>query len=155
MRRIAGVTPLVIAAVVSIPACERDQDDAVVPADLVGQHDIATEHGGTTVAPTPAPVIPVAIANCQRRREVRPAAIVLTCADNNMIIDRITWDSWTDTGAFGRGMESRSVCHPDCASAPRQSFPVAIELTMPLDGIFTTLTKTPDGGAPEVLPLSG
>ncbi|MEV6278455.1 hypothetical protein [Nocardia sp. NPDC051832] len=152
MRRIAGVTPLVIAVVVAIPACGRDQDDAIAQADMVGQHEFATEH--TTSTPPP-PVPAVALLNCLRQPQIRPAAIVLSCADSNMIIDRITWDSWTDTAASGRGMESRSVCHPDCASAPRQSFPVAVELTMPRDGVFTTLTKTPDGGVPEILPLSG
>ncbi|GAB2641061.1 hypothetical protein [Nocardia goodfellowii] len=158
MRRIAAVIPLVIAAVVStaaLSACGRDQSDAVAAADPAGAHDVATEHSPAPATPAPAPVIAVAVLNCQRQPEIRPAAIILTCADRNMIIDRIRWDSWTDSGASGRGMESRSVCHPDCASAPRQSFPVTVELTMPADGVFTTLTKTPDGGAPEVLPLSG
>ncbi|MFC9894131.1 hypothetical protein ACFVMC_10600 [Nocardia sp. NPDC127579] len=150
MRRLAAVTPLAAVALLAL-ACTPDRSTART-AELVGRHD-AEEHSPAEAAPTTMPVSSVRIANCRRQPRVRPNEIVLTCADANMIIDRITWDSWTDTGATGRGVESRSVCHPDCGTAPRLSFPVAIELSAPLDGVFTTLTKTPDGGVSEVLPI--
>ncbi|MEV0245490.1 hypothetical protein AB0H76_02750 [Nocardia sp. NPDC050712] len=156
MRRLAAVTPFaaaVLAAIPALAACGPARHDAAPTAELVRQPETEMEHSPAAPAPTTMPISSVRIVNCLSQPRIRPSEIVLTCADANMIIDRMVWDSWTDSGAFGRGMESRSVCHPDCASAPRQSFPVAVELSAPVDGLFTTLTKTPDGGVPEVLPI--
>ncbi|MEU8899029.1 hypothetical protein [Nocardia sp. NPDC048505] len=153
MRRLVVVTLCTALAIPALTACQRDRLDVGRSAELAGRPEGGESHHPASQAPTPVPPPAVRVVNCLSRPQIRPADIVLTCADRNMIIDRITWDGWTEATAFGRGMESRSSCHPDCGTAPRLSFPVAVELSNPIDGLFTTLTKTPDGGVPEVLPI--
>jgi hypothetical protein len=59
----------------------------------------------------------------------KPGAIVLACADNGLGVQRITWTSWTATGATGRGTLWEKLCQPNCAEGKIGYYPVQVTLS--------------------------
>ncbi|MFE2996253.1 hypothetical protein ACFXG4_14705 [Nocardia sp. NPDC059246] len=102
---------------------------------------------------TPTPANPAEVKDCHSQPQTRPSAIIITCADGNHSVSDITWSSWTDSSARGTGTEHRNTCTPSCAEGQKESMPVTVELTTPVNGIFTQMTLDSGNGKPETQPL--
>ncbi|WP_225724828.1 MULTISPECIES: hypothetical protein [unclassified Nocardia] len=118
-RRAVAVSVIAVPALTGTAGCVLHQIRADVP------------RSGTT-----------AVLNCVSRARVRPSDIPITCADPNHFITGITWDSWDDTSAHGRGTDDRNLCVPDCAADKRQAVEVELDLSNPINGVFTLVTIT-------------
>ena len=58
----------------------------------------------------------VVVLNCLGRAQVRPRKFIITCADANDYLTRLTWSTWGPRVALGRGVEWVNNCSPNCAS---------------------------------------
>ncbi|WP_214319724.1 hypothetical protein [Nonomuraea sediminis] len=76
---------------------------------------------GTTV------VRQAGLVNCVSTVE-RPASIVLTCADANYVLERLTWSAWGGPTARAAGVARVNTCDPDCADGRFVSYPVEVTL---------------------------
>jgi hypothetical protein len=54
------------------------------------------------------------VGNCTKS-QVRPAAIIIACADDNLSLTRLHWSSFGATTAHGSGEYYVNDCTPDCA----------------------------------------
>lgn len=61
-------------------------------------------------------VAPVSVVDCLNNYSTSPSNIIITCADANMGVEKINWDSWNTIEATGRGIFYENNCNPDCAS---------------------------------------
>jgi hypothetical protein len=61
--------------------------------------------------------------------EKKPATITITCADGGISVNKITWNSWSNSGASGTGTFSENLCEPSCAEGKVVSAPVTISLS--------------------------
>jgi hypothetical protein len=59
---------------------------------------------------------------------VAPARMVLTCADANTYLEDLTWTTWGDKIATGRGTLVENTCTPDCVAGKFVSEPAAVAL---------------------------
>lgn len=78
-------------------------------------------------AATSVPTVPT---DCVHQR-VRPARIVIACADGNFALTRLSWTSWTRRHAVATGTAVINLCDPTCAGGRFASFPVNVELRRP------------------------
>jgi hypothetical protein len=83
-----------------------------------------------TATATAAP-LPV-FGGCTSRVGVRPASIVMACADGNFYVTRIRWTRWTARTAAGTGTGHLNDCRPNCAAGHFHTYRVAITLSHPL-----------------------
>ena len=95
---------------------------------------------------------PVVI-NCSQPPQVKPEHIILTCADATLAVDKIVWNSWTNDGATGHGVEFQDNCVPNCAQGSATYAPVTITLTgaTPPDFRYPARwspTRTPESRTP-------
>jgi serine/threonine protein kinase len=75
---------------------------------------------------------------------MKPAEIAYS-GDSTNIVSKITWTSWTATGATGQGTTDINSCNPNCAQAPPSIVPATVTLSDPVDGKFTKMTETRNG----------
>jgi hypothetical protein len=68
---------------------------------------------------------------------VRPATIILACADANVELTRLRWTSFGGSTARATGDYTYNGCMPDCAAGHFHSYPIAVVLSAP--------RKCPDG----------
>jgi hypothetical protein len=61
------------------------------------------------------------------------------------VVTKISWSTWTATGASGTGTSDINSCNPSCAQAPVKLVPTTITLSAPVNGQFTQMTETRDG----------
>jgi hypothetical protein len=61
-------------------------------------------------------VAPVSVVDCLDKYATNPSDIIITCADANMGVEKIEWESWNTVEASGRGVFYENDCNPDCAS---------------------------------------
>ncbi len=66
-------------------------------------------------------------------------------ADSTNDLTNITWSSWTTTSATGSGTWTYESCDPDCANGPTTPYPATIQLSQPVNGVFTAMTETTSG----------
>lgn len=66
---------------------------------------------------------------CAHKPEVRPASIVVACADANFYVDHLHWTSWGSQAAVGVGTGHRNDCKPNCAAGHFHSFPLHVRLS--------------------------
>lgn len=59
----------------------------------------------------------------------KPKSIVVTCADANFMIKKITYSSYGTKSAKGSGTASVNGCDPNCAAGTFQSYPVTFALS--------------------------
>ena len=59
---------------------------------------------------------PVFVFDCVDEHDARPVELIITCADANMGVRNIMWDSWNTLEASGKGEFFENDCEPDCAS---------------------------------------
>jgi serine/threonine protein kinase len=75
---------------------------------------------------------------------MKPTEIAYSGDATNVVI-KITWSSWTATGASGQGTSDIDSCNPNCAQAPPSLVPTTVTLSAPVNGRFTKMTETRNG----------
>jgi hypothetical protein len=75
---------------------------------------------------------------------MKPTEIAYS-GDATNVVTKITWSSWTSTGASGQGTSDIDSCNPNCAQAPPSLVPTTVTLSAPVNGRFTTMTETRNG----------
>ena len=68
------------------------------------------------------------VVNCQFKPQVRPTAMILTCADANDVLTGLHWVSWGTGAAFATGIEQINDCTPYCAAGKFINYPVLVDL---------------------------
>lgn len=68
------------------------------------------------------------VGNCTKS-QVRPSAIIIACADDNLSLTRLRWSSFGGTTAHGSGEYYVNDCTPDCAAGRFHSYPIELVLT--------------------------
>jgi hypothetical protein len=68
------------------------------------------------------------VINCQFKPQVRPSAMILTCADANDVLTGLHWVSWGTRAAFATGIEQINDCTPYCAAGKFINYPVLVDL---------------------------
>ena len=111
---------------------------------------------GAIALPATAAAAPgdTTIVNCRGNQVVKPKQIVITCADAQISIVKITWTSWTANEARGRGTLAWNTCLPtDCADGIVQTYRARITLGGVASGpdgtVFSQVRLAfPNGGGP-------
>jgi hypothetical protein len=88
------------------------------------------------IAVTTAPASPsqphfagcVSFVSATATGRVRPASIVLACADANFYVDKIRWSNWGPRSATGLGTGHQNDCTPYCAAGKFHAYPLSIRL---------------------------
>ena len=75
---------------------------------------------------------------------MKPSEIAYS-GDATNVVTKITWSSWTATGATGTGTSDIDSCVPNCAAAPPDYVTTTITLSVPVGGKFTQMTETRNG----------
>jgi hypothetical protein len=57
---------------------------------------------------------------------VKPRNFVLTCADANSVLAKLSWTSWTPALASATGLLAENDCTPYCAAGHFHSFPAVV-----------------------------
>ena len=76
------------------------------------------------------------VGNCTAS-QVRPASIVLACADANSALTRLHWRTFGGATARATGDFTYNDCTPSCVAGHTHSYPVAI--------VFSAPKRCPDG----------
>jgi hypothetical protein len=66
---------------------------------------------------------------CAHKPQVRPASIVIACADANFYVDHLRWKSWGKTIAVALGRGHQNDCTPNCAAGHFHAFPMNVRLS--------------------------
>jgi serine/threonine protein kinase len=93
----------------------------------------------TTSAPAALPLLTVGSYTGMKPTEIAYSG------DSTNIVSKITWTSWTATGATGQGTSDINSCNPNCAQAPIKLVPATVTLSAPVNGKFTKMTETRNG----------
>jgi hypothetical protein len=70
---------------------------------------------------------PFAPEDCSKPK-VRPDRIVISCADEGIFVDSITWISWGNRTAAGQGTLNVNTCRPNCAEGNFKQYPANLTL---------------------------
>lgn len=57
------------------------------------------------------------------------------CADAGAQLEHLAWDSWSATGATGKGDYSLNTCDPNCAEGGKSHYPVIILASDPVPAV--------------------
>ncbi len=100
----------------------------------------------TTPVSTPASTGPAALPmlTVGGYTGMKPTEIAYS-GDATNVVTKITWSSWTSTGASGQGTSDIDSCNPNCAQAPPSLVPTTVTLSAPVNGRFTKMTETRNG----------
>ncbi|HEV2426712.1 MAG TPA: hypothetical protein VGS61_00665 [Acidimicrobiales bacterium] len=71
---------------------------------------------GLSAAAAPLPPLPTGV-GCEANAHVRPAQVILSCADDNSYFGSIHWTTWTAASATGTGQFMLNSCTPNCATS--------------------------------------
>lgn len=66
---------------------------------------------------------------CAHKPQVRPASIVVACADANFYVDHLHWTSWSAKTAVAKGQGHQNDCKPNCAAGHFHAFPMNVRLS--------------------------
>ena len=64
----------------------------------------------------------------QAKPLVEPRSFILTCADANSVLGKLSWTSWTPGVASATGVLEENDCTPYCAAGHFHSFPALVIL---------------------------
>jgi hypothetical protein len=64
----------------------------------------------------------------QAKALVKPRNFILTCADANSVLGKLSWTSWTPGVASATGVLEENDCTPYCAAGHFHSFPALVIL---------------------------
>ena len=70
---------------------------------------------------------PFAPEDCEKP-EVQPERIVISCADEGIFVDSITWSKWGNRRATGQGTLNVNTCKPNCAEGNFKQYPANLTL---------------------------
>jgi hypothetical protein len=74
----------------------------------------------------PAPTV---VFDCPGQRAlVEPKTFILSCADANSDLGRLSWTSWTPGLASAKGVLEENDCNPYCAAGHFHSYPAVVVL---------------------------
>jgi hypothetical protein len=106
-----------------------------------GQHAAAsrTAAGGPASRGTATPVVAIG------RFTGRAPAEIEFSADGGNVVTGLRWQSWTASGAAGRGTSGIESCVPNCAQGSVRHVPTTITLSSPVNGKFTVITEKRNG----------
>ena len=79
---------------------------------------------------------------CHPAAQIRPSTVVLSCADDNVYVGRITWSAWSEEEADGVGQYTYNTCSPDCAGGVFLSVRVTVRANTLVHDLFTRLVLT-------------
>lgn len=87
--------------------------------------------GGLSVS-EPASAAPATpkVSNCGEL-SVKPTGIVLSCADANTALEKLTWKSWGASKARATGTFSENDCSPTCAAGMFHRYKAVVTLSDP------------------------
>ena len=85
--------------------------------------------GLSAASATAAPASPPVFEGCLTGPVVRPASIVVACADGNFYVSRLRWSAWTATAATATGTAHQNDCKPYCAAGHFHTYPVRVTAT--------------------------
>jgi hypothetical protein len=85
-----------------------------------------TSHTGASqsAARVPRATAPVAF-NCGHA-QIRPRDFILTCADGNSYLTKLTWSTWTSPFPTATGTQMINDCVPYCADGTFHKYPVDV-----------------------------
>lgn len=88
-------------------------------------------------SPAAAAPVPSAVPDCLGKPTVKPAQIVLACADAGLGVRSLAWVGWGQPRAAGIGTAFANDCTPNCAAGHFHSYPAVIVLsgTQHCDGV--------------------
>ncbi|NMN94245.1 hypothetical protein [Antrihabitans stalactiti] len=95
-------------------------------------------------AAEPNPVVQ----DCDNVGQVKPAMLILACADRGLVLQNVVWKNWGDGHATGSGTLIANTCVPNCAAGNYTRSTVTVELgaVTGSDHHFSEVTITyPDG----------
>ena len=118
------------------PRAARRPPPPPAPRDHPGQHP--RQHSAST-GQGQLPVLTVG-----GYTGMKPTEIAYS-GDATNVVTKITWSSWTATGASGQGTSDIDSCNPNCAQAPPSLVPTTVTLSAPVNGRFTKMTETRNG----------
>jgi hypothetical protein len=82
------------------------------------------------VASTAAPFVtsaPPVVFDCPAQSAlVEPKTYILTCADANSYVGKLSWTSWTSGLASAKGVLAENDCLPYCAAGHFRSYPAVV-----------------------------
>ncbi len=96
----------------------------------------------STTAPAAVPVLVTHDPSGSVTYDSRRPTTIDTSSDSTNIVDRLTWSSWSASGAVGHGQLAANNCQPNCAAGTTTEVPVTITLGGVADGHFTVMTET-------------
>lgn len=144
---------------VGLPACYHGNEPS--NAQIINQVLQGVRTYLAAAAPPPIPAAAqVSLARCYYpgdRPQVRPTSSLIGC-DGTGSLYAMRWSDWTADTADGTGILTEpNGCNPDCASAVRYDYPVAVHLdrpiTVPAGAFFSRAAFTFPGAAPPVTDL--
>jgi len=80
----------------------------------------------TPARPSLSPVQTVVFDCPGQRAMVRPKTFILTCADANSLLDKLSWTSWTPGLASATGTLEINDCTPYCAAGHFHAYPAVV-----------------------------
>ncbi len=156
----ASLTTLAMCAVLGLvplaAGCGQVHATGSQPATAAAAPSRASSTPVSPARPLATTPLPGIVADCgvsPARLGVRPAAIVLACADAGLGVQRLRWTSWTASGAAGHGVLYEHDCVPSCAaSGTWDHYQVAVTLSAvkasPKGPWFSRLTVAWQGRRP-------
>jgi hypothetical protein len=95
----------------------------IVALSLLASLALAPAGSATRTATT------IGLPDCLGKLRVRPASVVLACADGNFSVSKLAWTGWGQAFAAGRGTGSLNDCKPYGAAGHFHSYPVILLAT--------------------------
>ena len=68
------------------------------------------------------------VGNCTKS-QIRPATIIIACADDNLSLTRLHWSSFGGAAARATGQYYVNDCTPNCAAGRFHSYPMTLVLS--------------------------
>lgn len=107
--------------------------------------------GSVAVSAPGALAAPSTFVNSCGTVSAKPAEIVLSCADANSSLEKLTWSSWTNGNAKASGTYQENDCEPTCVAGTVQTYAAEVQLGKPRKQggkrVFSEVTITfPKGG---------
>ena len=94
------------------------------------------------------------VLDCLSKPRIGPRDFVLTCADGNVALTRLSWTSWTPKLASATGTLAENDCVPYCAAGHFHDYPVLVVLWRPVRYLhtqrFSEITMIFPGARPRV-----
>jgi hypothetical protein len=92
------------------------------------------------LATAPQPVF----TGCSHVPQVRPASVVIACADANLYVSGLRWSRWGSSDAVATGTAHENDCTPYCAAGHFHTYPATLRLSFPVSCVtgrreFSTL----------------